>query len=162
VTAAGHELRAFVKSLIETGKEMLEAPFDLPEQEVLQGAIQQLDPCALFLIDMIESLGLPKGMRDIALLNLGNFAACAYTIGSRGTVTKNTRAAITGIMRESKREDPINPIIKEVMERHCNSKGRTYNKVVVREVQPLLEKQGHQISDKAVRERIARLKKARS
>jgi hypothetical protein len=111
------DLQFFIRFLRKTGEGSLKAKFDLPEREALQRAVQKLDPCAKSLIGIIEKSGIPEDVQEVALHNLWSALASAFTIGSEGTRSRNTKAMGTaaGRSKAAEKREPGDKRIREAI-----------------------------------------------
>jgi hypothetical protein len=105
------DLQFFIRFLRKTGEGSLKAKFNLPEREALQRAVQRLTnqhnqrtSVTDSLIGILERCDIPEHTREVALHNLWSALASAYTIGSKGTVSKNTKAFLTAAGRRERAE----------------------------------------------------------
>jgi hypothetical protein len=177
-------LQDFSESLVGMGKASLEAGLDLPEREALQRAVQKLGPYAESLIGIIERSGISEGIQKAILLDVWGALTSAYTIGSQGTISENTKKGIDNLhaagMRGGKdrrrREDPENLIIQEEVDRVVGSDAPPHKVVAIATNAalnrlPARDGKGRQrgrddsgkLTDEAVRGRvIRRLEKVRS
>jgi hypothetical protein len=168
------DLQFFIRFLTKTGEGSLNAKFDLPEREALQRAVERLGASTDSLIGVIERSGIPNEAREVALHNLWSCLGSAYTIGSQGTLSANSKVVakkqqVSRAQQGAKKrhqEDQVNKIINAEIYRHRRRGGenRMYKSAesIARDAYPVLEDhwsknpKSKKITEKAVRERVAR------
>jgi len=115
ITDIRTELLDFVRFLHETGNYSIGAGINLPERDVLQRAVAKLSPA-------VDSVIAATDRDGDAALALWNALASAFIIGSRGTISDNTKTALaydnTAKMRKGKaaKKNPKDMIMRQVVD----------------------------------------------
>jgi len=112
--------QSFIRFLKKTGEGSLKAKFSLPQRARLQRAVDNLDHSTSAVIDAIERLQWDHERKHV-LHALWSALACAYMIGSEGTISDNTIAFAANDraakMRDAKsrKSEPYNKRIEQAI-----------------------------------------------
>jgi hypothetical protein len=129
ITDVRRDLKQFVETLIEVGKASLQSK--IPDRKDLQRAVDKLDNSA----DAADVVGAvtraigqsePGEAQEHALLCLWGALASAYIIGSRGTLSDNSKKVAKQVQAQEMRattskrrqEDPTTQILSEAVDKH--------------------------------------------
>jgi hypothetical protein len=125
ITDVRSELINFIGFLKDTGQGSISpGKVKLAERQALERAIARLGISTDGVIDAIERSSGPDHAREHALLSLWNALASAYTIGSEGTLSANSKVAAAsaqadrarGAKDQRRQEDQEFQIIKRVVD----------------------------------------------